>query len=181
MVKTVLTELGNGVALDKAGGVSNGQVVRFAAALGVSETEDELVHVAKETTQFTNRNSQPIHASEFWARVSFRIMHGSELEEAIKGAAEATHDEFIQDKVRQAFEKVKEATDHKDGLLANEEFVDDLALTRCQAPDGCALAPLIHRPPRPPSIARPPRALLEARESGVRTRSLTLTSHSPSR
>jgi len=128
MVKTVLSNMEKGVPLDRAGGMSNGQVVRFAASLGVEETEEGLVRVAKETTQFTNRNPQPIAASEFWARTVHRVINGAELEEAINAAAAATNDSFIAEKVKQAITKVKEATDESSSL-SKEEFVDDLALT----------------------------------------------------
>ncbi len=92
------------------------------------DKEEELVQVARQTTAFTNRNNEPIAASEFWARVAFRALHGTDLEHAITGAAEATKDRFISDKVVQAMAKVKEATD-PDSALSKEEFVDDLALT----------------------------------------------------
>ena len=147
MVKTVLSNMEKGVPLDRAGGMSNGQVVRFAASLGVEETEEGLVRVARETTQFTNRNPQPIAASEFWARTVHRVINGAELEEAINGAAAATNDSFITEKVKQAIAKVKEATDESSSL-SKEEFVDDLALTRWRKSqtDACSAVPALHAP-----------------------------------
>jgi hypothetical protein len=45
------------------------------------------IRVAKTSTAFSNRNEESINTAEFWARTSWRVVHGMELEEAIKEAA----------------------------------------------------------------------------------------------
>ena len=37
----------------------------------------DLVAVARATTAFTNRHSEPTDASEFWARVVYRVLQGN--------------------------------------------------------------------------------------------------------
>lgn len=128
MVRTVLSNLEQGVPLQQAGGVSNGQVVRFAGALGVWDAEADLVAVARSLTEFTNRNPEPIAASEFWARVVHRVLRGVEPRAAMVSAAEVMHNTFITAKVQQALTKVDEALDPSTAL-AQQEFADDLALT----------------------------------------------------
>jgi ADP-ribosylglycohydrolase len=129
MVKTVLSNLDRGIPLAKAGGMSNGQVVRFSGALATYKDEEELVHIAHETTSFTNNNFQPILASEFWARVTHRALKGEiDLETIMVEVAENIGDTFILEKVNQAIAKVKEVQDPQSHLYA-EEYVDDLALT----------------------------------------------------
>jgi hypothetical protein len=46
-----------------------------------------MIRVAKTSTAFSNRNDESINTAEFWARTSWRVIHGMELEEAIKEAA----------------------------------------------------------------------------------------------
>jgi hypothetical protein len=47
----------------------------------------KMIRVAKTSTAFSNRNDESINTAEFWARTSWRVIHGMELEEAIKEAA----------------------------------------------------------------------------------------------
>merc|ERR1740117_2742078 len=64
----------------------------------------------------------------FFARVTFRVIHrGMAPKDAIIEVAKRSSP-FIQKKVRQALQKVKEATDPTNDLYT-QEFADDLALT----------------------------------------------------
>jgi len=79
---------------------------------------------------FTHRETTALDGGEFFARVTFRVMHqGLSPAAAIEAvAAEPATSAFIRSKVKQAQDKVAEATD-PDSALSREEFVDDLALT----------------------------------------------------
>jgi ADP-ribosylglycohydrolase len=99
--------------------------LRFAAVFSYFENEIDVVDASKKT-MFTHREQSALQGGEFFAKVTYRIIHkGLTPAEAIdEVAAEST--EWFQQKVQQAKDKVKEATT---GALSNEEFVDDLALT----------------------------------------------------
>ena len=108
-------------------------VTRWVPLLGVLEDEAALVTAARDLTAFTNRNSEPIDASEFWARAAWRVVHeGVSPLDAVKqaSAAMASRSPFIADKVRQGLSKAAEAMD-PDQPLAQQpiELVDDIALT----------------------------------------------------
>merc|ERR1719281_810241 len=77
---------------------------------------------------FTHRETTAREGAEFFARVTFRVIHkGLTPEEAIVEVSK-TSSKFIKGKVKQALDKVKEATDPSKPL-SKEEFADDLALT----------------------------------------------------
>merc|ERR1711907_520010 len=108
------------------GGPSNAMAVRFAAAFAYYDTEDEVVDAALKS-QFTHAEQTARDGVEFFARLTFRVMHGEDLETAVRDVSKRSS-RFIQTKVQQAMDKVAEATDPKKSL-SKEEFVDDLALT----------------------------------------------------
>jgi ADP-ribosylglycohydrolase len=127
MTKTTLQQVQQGVPHSQLGGYSNAMAVRYAAAFGYYETEADVVHAAR-TAMFTHRETSALDGGEFFARVTFRVLHkGLTPREAIEEVAQ-TSSPFIQQKVKQALDKVREATDPARSL-SQEEFVDDLALT----------------------------------------------------
>merc|ERR1719440_193747 len=67
---------------------------------------------AARTMMFTHQERTAHAGNEFFARVAFRV----------------SRDSFVKTKVKQALDKVAEATDPSRSL-SKEEFVDDLALT----------------------------------------------------
>merc|ERR1712178_368925 len=108
------------------GGPSNAMAVRFAAAFAYYDTEDEVVDAALKSP-FTHAEQTARDGVEFFARLTFRVLHGADLETAVRDVSKRSS-RFIQTKVQQAMDKVAEATDPKKSL-SKEEFVDDLALT----------------------------------------------------
>lgn len=108
------------------GGHSNAMALRYAAAFGYYDDEEMLVRAAKGTT-FTHAEHTALAGGEFFARVTFRVLRGATPKAAIDEVA-AQSDPWIQKKVQQAIDKVKEATDPSKAL-SKEEFVDDLAVT----------------------------------------------------
>ena len=101
--------------------------IRHAAAYAAFKNEDDIVHAAR-TAMFTHCEATAQTGGEFFARVTYRIIHkGQTAEEAIHEVAKSSSD-FIKSKVQQAVDKVEEATNPAKAL-SREEFVDDLALT----------------------------------------------------
>lgn len=126
--KQTLQQVQQGVPYSQLGGRSNAMAIRHAAAYGYFDSEEDVVHAAK-TAMFTHREATALAGGEFFARVTYRIIHKSlSPKEAIEEVAAESKSSFIKDKVRQALDKVKEATDPTKPL-SKEEFVDDLALT----------------------------------------------------
>lgn len=120
-------QLSQGTPLNKLGGMSNAMSLRSAASFGYYDKEEDVVHAAK-TMMFTHRERTALEGGEFFARVAFRIIHkGLDPQAAIEEVA-AESSSFIKSKVKQALDKVKEATDPA-RPLSKEEFADDLALT----------------------------------------------------
>lgn len=128
MTRTTIQQLNQGAPLDQIGGNSNAMAIRHAAAYGYYDTEQDIVDTAR-TAMFTHREQTAHEGTEFFARVTFRVIHGglSPLE-AIEQVAKESKSAFIRHKVAQALAKVAEATDPAESL-SREEFVDDLALT----------------------------------------------------
>lgn len=125
--RQTLQQVSQGVAYDQLGGNSNAMSVRYAAAYGMYDNEEDVVHAAR-TTMFTHRETTAHQGAEFFARVTFRVIQkGLTPLEAIKEVAK-TSPKFIKQKVKQALDKVEEATDPSKAL-SKEEFADDLALT----------------------------------------------------
>ncbi len=126
MTKETYSQIKRGVPVERLGGISNAMAIRHVAAYGYYESEEEIVDVARKA-MFTHTNSEALDGGEFFARVTFRVLHGSAPKEAVEDVA-VQMGGFIEAKVRQAMAKVKEATD-PDTPLSREPFADDLALT----------------------------------------------------
>lgn len=127
MTRQTLQQLEQGASYKQLGGMSNAMSLRSAAAYGYYDDEEDVVHAAR-TMMFTHRETTALDGGEFFARVAFRIIHkGLNPREAIEEVA-STSSSFVQKKVRQALEKVAEATDPA-RPLSQEAFADDLALT----------------------------------------------------
>lgn len=127
MTRETLSQVEQGMPYGNLGGGSNAMSLRSSAAYGYYDTEEDIVHAAR-TMMFTHRETTALDGGEFFARVAFRIIHkGLAPREAIEEVAK-TSSRFIRDKVKQALDKVAEATDPAKPL-SKEEFADDLALT----------------------------------------------------
>jgi len=125
--KQTLQQVQSGVPHKQLGGMSNAMAIRHAAAYGAFHKEDDVVHAAA-TSMFTHREPTAQEGGKFFAQVTFRIIHGGlRPREAIEEVAKESSS-FIKKKVKQAIDKVAEATDPTQAL-SKEEFVDDLALT----------------------------------------------------
>jgi ADP-ribosylglycohydrolase len=95
--------------------------------LNTYNDEDDVVDAAH-TSMFTNQERTAHLGAEFFARVTYRVIHQSLTpREAIDKVA-AESDPWIKKKVKQALTKAQEAMDPEQALNT-EEFVDDLALT----------------------------------------------------
>lgn len=108
------------------GGRSNAMALRFAAAFAYYDTEDDVVDAALKS-MFTHAETTAREGAEYFARLTYRVLHGADLDAAVAEVA-AGMSTFIKTKVQQAINKVAEASDPNQ-KLAQEEFVDDLALT----------------------------------------------------
>ena len=117
----------SGTPFDRLGGNSNAMAVRYASAYGYFGDEQGVVDAAL-TSMFTHRETTARQGAEFFARVTFRVIHkGMTPEEAIREVASESP-QFVKEKVKQALDKVAEAAD-PGKPLSREEYVDDLALT----------------------------------------------------
>jgi ADP-ribosylglycohydrolase len=116
-----------GVPVNQLGGPSNAMSLRFAPVFSYYQEEDDVVDVAHKS-MFTHQERTAHLGAEFFARVTYRIIHQSltPVDAVEKVAAES--DPWIQQKVQQARTKAQEAMDPEQPL-SKEEFVDDLALT----------------------------------------------------
>jgi len=113
------------------GGPSNAMALRYAAVFAFYDDsatgEDQAVDAALKS-MFTHSERTAKLGCEFFARVTYRIIHNDlKPSQAIAEVSEQMGG-WIASKVRQAVEKVSEATD-PDQPLSKELFVDDLALT----------------------------------------------------
>jgi len=125
--KQTLQQLMQGVPESQLGGMSNAMAIRSPAAYAYYDNEDDVVHATR-ISMFTHRETTAQQGGEFFARVTYRVIHkGLTPRQAIEQVAQSSP-KFIQQKVKQAVEKVAEATDPAQPL-SKEEFVDDLALT----------------------------------------------------
>lgn len=127
--KKTYQQVQNGVPLAKIGGNSNAMAIRHAAAYAYFDNEDAIVQAAR-TAMFTHRETTALDGGEFFARVTFRIIHSSmsPVEAIQQVAAEPSSSTFIRTKVNQALQKVDEVLDEATPL-SQEEFADDLAIT----------------------------------------------------
>merc|ERR1712031_42083 len=125
--RQTMQQLRQGAPLGQLGGYSNAMALRGAAAFGYYENEDDVVQAFR-TAMFTHKETTAHQGNEFFARVAFRVLHRNLTpREAIEQVASESS-KFIQDKVKQALQKVEEASDPS-GDLYKQEFTDDLALT----------------------------------------------------
>jgi len=125
--KQTWQQLSQGTPLHKLGGRSNAMALRYASAFAYYDSEDAIVDAARKS-MFTHQEHTAHLGGEFFARVTFRVIHQAlSPREAIEQVA-LEMDPWIQQKVQQAVKKVAEATNPQEPL-SSEEFVDDLALT----------------------------------------------------
>ena len=113
-------------------GPSNAMALRFAPVFaylgdGDADGEDKVVNAALRS-MFTHSEPTAKLGCEFFARVTYRIIHGALTPREAIAEVSRQMGGWIASKVEQALEKVAEATD-PDRPLSGEEFVDDLALT----------------------------------------------------
>lgn len=128
MTRTTLQQVSQGVDHSRLGGNSNAMAIRAAAAFGYYDTEQGVVD-AMRTSMFTHRERTAHAGAEFFARVTYRIIHaGLTPRQAIEQVAAESSSTFIKTKVKQALDKVAEALDPSTDL-AKERFVDDRAIT----------------------------------------------------
>lgn len=116
----------------KVGGMSNAMAYRAGPLFAVYDNEEKLVKALKKVS-FTHANREALLGGEFFARVTFRLIHLSEKNSSIREVIESVRDtmspdNFIIEQVRKGIEKFEEVSDPK-RPLGKEEFVDDLAMT----------------------------------------------------
>eukprot|EP01155_Anaeramoeba_flamelloides_P011022 Anaeramoba_flamelloidesa326996_293.p1 GENE.a326996_293~~a326996_293.p1 ORF type:complete len:350 (-),score=9.75 a326996_293:122-1171(-) len=126
MTKDTYTQIKQNVPLSQVGGYSNAMAIRHLAGYACFEDEETLAQFSRET-MFTHTNEEALSGGEFFARVTFRVLEGMDIVEAIKSVSKQSN-LFIRDKVKKAFEKVAEEAD-PNSALHKEQFSDDLALT----------------------------------------------------
>jgi ADP-ribosylglycohydrolase len=126
MTRETYSQVKQGVAVDRLGGISNAMAIRHTAAHAYYDTEEEVVDVARKS-MFTHRDVHALGGGEFFARVTHRVINGKSPSNAIESVA-LEMDDFFQDKVAQAIAKVTEAMD-ENSPLSQEQFADDLAIT----------------------------------------------------
>ena len=128
MTKETYRQVARGVPAEGLGGMSNAMALRHAGALGYYDDEDALAAAAR-AMMFTHREATALAGAEFFARVAFRLVHGTApTPRAAIEAVAAESDDFVRTKVAQALAKVEEAADPA-SALSREAFVDDVALT----------------------------------------------------
>jgi ADP-ribosylglycohydrolase len=123
--KQTYQQVQQGIPVSQLGGNSNAMAIRFASVFSYYETEDAVVDAAIKT-MFTHREKTALLGGEFFARVTYRILHHSLTPRQAIDQVAAESDPWIQRKVQQAIAKFEEAIQSP---LSDEEFVDDLALT----------------------------------------------------
>ena len=126
MTKETYSQVKQGVPVEKLGGMSNAMAIRHVAAHACYESEEEIADIARKV-MFTHKNEEALSGGEFFARVTHRVINGDTPFDAIENVAVGMN-QFIQMKVTQAIEKVKEEA-NENSSLSKEKFADDLALT----------------------------------------------------
>jgi len=126
MTKETYSQVKQNTPLSQVGGFSNAMAIRHLCAYACFEEEESIAHFSREV-MFTHRNAEALDGGEFFARVTFKVLNGMDIKEAIEQTA-IKSSQFIQEKVKIAIEKVKEEAD-VNSSLHNEKFSDDLALT----------------------------------------------------
>jgi len=123
--KQAYQKVQQGTPVSELGGNSNAMALRFASVFSYYETEDDVVDAAIKT-MFTHRETTALLGGEFFARVTYRILHHNLTPRQAIDQVAAGSDPWIQRKVQQAIQKFEEAVQPP---LSEEEFSDDLALT----------------------------------------------------
>ena len=126
MTRETYAQVKRGVPVESLGGISNAMAIRHVAAHAYYDTEEELVDVARKT-MFTHKDAHALGGGEFFARVTNRVIKGSNPQKAIEDVARQMGG-FFDLKVTQSIEKVNEEAD-SNSSLSKEKFSDDLALT----------------------------------------------------
>jgi len=125
--RTALEQVQQGVPYEHLGGNSNAMALRAAAAFSYYPTEQGVVDTMR-TAMFTHKEHTSQLGGEFFARVTFRVIHkGLTPRAAIEEVAAESTDDFIKTKVKKALDTVAEASDPSSSL-SKEKFVDDAAL-----------------------------------------------------
>lgn len=126
--KQTYQQVSQGMPLSDVGGMSNAMALRSAAAYGYFDKEEDVAHAAR-AMMFTHRETTALDGGEFFARVGFRVIHQNlSPREAIEEVAKQCSP-FVQEKVKQALDKVAEATDPSQALSKEGDYTDDKALT----------------------------------------------------
>lgn len=123
--KQTFQQVQQNTPVSQLGGSSNAMALRFGAVFSYYETEEAVVDAAVKT-MFTHREKTALLGGEFFARVTYRILHHKLTPRQAIDQVAAQSDPWIQQKVQQAIAKFEEAMK---APLSDEEFVDDLALT----------------------------------------------------
>ncbi|MGB3750826.1 MAG: ADP-ribosylglycohydrolase family protein [Arcobacteraceae bacterium] len=126
MTKETYSQIKQNIPLAQVGGYSNAMAIRHLAGYACFDDEDTIAHFAREV-MFTHKNDEALDGAEFFARVSYKVLNGMEIQDAIETVA-VKSSQFIQEKVKIAILKVEEEADES-SALHNEKFSDDLALT----------------------------------------------------
>ncbi len=126
MTKETYSQIKQNIPLSQVGGFSNAMAIRHLCSYACFNDEDTIAQFSRDV-MFTHRSEEALSGADFFARVTFKILNGTEILEAIKQTA-IKSSQFIQDKVQIALNKVKEEAD-ENSSLHKEQFCDDLALT----------------------------------------------------
>jgi ADP-ribosylglycohydrolase len=126
MTKETYSQIKGNTPLSQVGGFSNAMAIRHISAYACFQDEESIAHFSREV-MFTHRNAEALDGGEFFARVTYKVLNGMEIKEAIEQTA-IKSSRFIQEKVKIAIAKVAEVAD-ENSALHNEKFADDLALT----------------------------------------------------
>lgn len=127
--KLTYNQVQDGYSVENLGGNSNAMALRYAAIFSFFDSEELVVDAARKI-MFTHKEQTAHLGNEFFARVTYRIIHtpGLTPRMAMEQVAKESNNSWIQQKLNQAVDKVDEAI-NLDKPLSKEEFVDDLALT----------------------------------------------------
>jgi len=126
MTKETYAQVKQGISVERLGGISNAMAIRHVSAYGYYDDEAMIVDAAKKS-MFTHKHPEALGGGEYFARVAYRVLNGTDVKEAIISVGEQMGG-FFAAKMQQAVEKVDEATNSESALF-KEKFVDDLALT----------------------------------------------------
>ena len=126
MSRETYAQVKRGVRVEDLGGYSNATAIRHVAAHAYYDDEEVLVDVAKKA-MFTHKESHALGGAEFFARVTNRVINGTEPRVSIEDVGKLMGG-FYQDKVNQAIVKYEEESNPQSDL-SKEQFNDDLALT----------------------------------------------------